>query len=238
MPLTVFSAMWFSKPASFAGHFSASRSSPLFELRLRSEYYPALPSRSVATNQLLSWAFAPYSTSGIRGSLHAGLPARHVPPSGFAYPLDGLHPLIPCRFCFAPAALMGFTLRSFLLSQGIRCSSHPDEPTYRSTCRCSRRRSDGPAQTGLGSWVSTLPRVPGDRQVFNSPIAGCSLGFLPFQGSPLTTSFEPSPELLSRASRTRRLLDGLNGAPESQSVVNWPYPRDVPKHTRRTRQPS
>jgi len=131
---------------SFAGHFSASRSSPLFELRLRSECYPALPSRSVATDQLLSWAFLPYSTSRIRGSLHAGLPARHVPPSGFGYPLDGLHPLIPCRFCFTPAALMGFTLRSFLLSEGIRCSSRPDVPAYRFTCRCSRRRSDGPAQ--------------------------------------------------------------------------------------------
>jgi hypothetical protein len=138
--------MWFSKPASFAGHFSASRSSPLFELRLRPEYYPVSPSQSVATNRLLSWAFLPFSTSRIRGSLHAGLLNRHVPPSGFAYPLDGLHPLIPCRFYFAPAALMGFTLRSFLLSQGIRCSSHPDEPAYRFTCRCSRRRSDGPAQ--------------------------------------------------------------------------------------------
>jgi hypothetical protein len=134
------------QPARFAGHFSASRSSPLFELRLRSECYPALPSQSAAAGRLLSWAFVPYSTSRIRGSLHAGLPARHVPPSGFGFPLDGLHPLIPCRFCFAPAALMGFTLRSFLLSQGIRCSSRPDEPTYRFAYRCSRRRSDGPAQ--------------------------------------------------------------------------------------------
>jgi hypothetical protein len=106
--------------ASFAGHFSVSRSSPLFELRLHQEYYPAIPSRSVATDQLLSWAFVPYSTYGTGGSLHAGLPARHVPPSGFGYPLGGLHPLIPCRFYFAPAALMGFTLRSFPLSKGIR----------------------------------------------------------------------------------------------------------------------
>jgi len=105
---------------SFAGHFSASRSSPLFELRLRSECYPAVPSQSVATDQLLSWAFVPYSTYRTRGSLHTGLPTRHVPPLGFGHPLDGLHPLIPCRFYFAPAALMGFTLRSFPLSKGIR----------------------------------------------------------------------------------------------------------------------
>jgi hypothetical protein len=37
----------------------------------------------------------------------------------------------------------------------------PDEPTYRFACRCSRRGSVGPSQTGCGSWVSTLSRVPG-----------------------------------------------------------------------------
>jgi hypothetical protein len=62
----------------------------------------------------------PYSTSRIKGPLNAGSPARYVPPSGFDYPLDGLLPSIPCRFCFTPAALMGFTLRSFLLPKGIR----------------------------------------------------------------------------------------------------------------------
>jgi len=46
------------------------------------------------------------------------LPARYGPPAGFGYPLGGLRPSIPDRFCFTPAALMGFTLRSFLLPQG------------------------------------------------------------------------------------------------------------------------
>jgi hypothetical protein len=41
------------------------------------------------------------------------LPARYVPPSGFGYPRDGLLPSNPCRFYFAPAALVGLTLRSF-----------------------------------------------------------------------------------------------------------------------------
>ena len=48
------------------------------------------------------------------------MPARYVPPSGFGYPLDGFLPAIPCRLYFTPAALMGFTLRSFPLSKGIR----------------------------------------------------------------------------------------------------------------------
>ena len=46
--------------------------------------------------------------------------ARHVPPPGFDYPLDGLLPSIPCRSYFVPAALTGFSLRSFLLPIGIR----------------------------------------------------------------------------------------------------------------------
>jgi len=57
--------------------------------------------------------------------------ARSVPPSGFGYPLDGLLPRIPCRFFFAPAALLGFTLRRFHLpggSAGFRLG----KPTYRS----------------------------------------------------------------------------------------------------------
>lgn len=46
------------------------------------------------------------------------LPARFVPPSGFGYPLDGLLPSIPRRFFFAPAALMGFSLRSQPAAEG------------------------------------------------------------------------------------------------------------------------
>jgi hypothetical protein len=98
----------------------ASRSNPLFEFSLPLEYYPAKPSLLAVTNQLLSWAFVPFSTPRIGGPPDAGLPARYVPPSGFGYPLDGFLPSIPCRFCFTPAALMGFTLRSFLLPEGIR----------------------------------------------------------------------------------------------------------------------
>jgi hypothetical protein len=118
---------------------------PLFEFRCPPESCPTRPSRPVATSQLLSWAFAPYSTHGIGGPLTRALPARYVPSSGFGYPRDGLRPPSPCRFCFTPAALLGFTLRSFLLSEGIRCVSAAEGPTYRFTRRFSRRRSGGPA---------------------------------------------------------------------------------------------
>jgi hypothetical protein len=60
--------------------------------------------------------------------LPRALPARYVPPSGFGYPLGGFLPAIPCRFCFAPAALLGFTLRSFLLWQGIRRVTDRKDP--------------------------------------------------------------------------------------------------------------
>jgi hypothetical protein len=53
---------------------------------------------------------------------------RYVSPSGFGYPLGDLLPPSPCRFCFTPAALLGFALRSFPLSQGIRRVSARKDP--------------------------------------------------------------------------------------------------------------
>jgi hypothetical protein len=73
-------------PFTSAVRFSLSRlrwmllnvqSNPLFEFRLPPEYDPAEPSLPVATGPLLSWAFFPFSTRGIKGPLDAG----------FAYPL-------------------------------------------------------------------------------------------------------------------------------------------------------
>jgi hypothetical protein len=62
----------------------------------------------------------PTAHQGSKVHLPRVLPARYVPPSGFGYPLDGFLPSVPCRFFFAPAALMGFTLRSVPLSKGIQ----------------------------------------------------------------------------------------------------------------------
>jgi hypothetical protein len=77
----------------------------------------------------------PTAHEGSKVHLTQALPARYVPPSGFGYPLDGLLPSNPCRFCFAPAALVGLTLRSFLLSKSIQGVSTLEEPTYRFTRR-------------------------------------------------------------------------------------------------------
>jgi hypothetical protein len=141
---------------------SVSGSSPLFEFRLPSEFYPAKPSLSAKADRLLSWALVPYSTCRTEGLPDAGSPTRYVPPSGFGYPRDELLPSIPCRFCFAPAALLGFTLRRFLLTEGIRAfrprsTRLPFNLAVFPPPKCRA----GPI--GRGFWALTLPRVPGNR---------------------------------------------------------------------------
>jgi len=50
----------------------------------------------------------------------AGCPCPRPPSSGFGYPRDGFIPPNPGRFYFAPAAPLGFALRSVLLAPGCR----------------------------------------------------------------------------------------------------------------------
>jgi hypothetical protein len=122
------------------------------------------------------------------------LPARFVPPSGFGYPLGGLLPTIPGRFCFTPAALLGFTLRSFLLSEGIQpVSGWKTPPTVSPDgipCTEVRGRLDRPQFLGF-----SLPGVPGSPHVFSTSAAGCSPGFhLPgFRDRRLDQDFARSP---------------------------------------------
>jgi hypothetical protein len=104
----------------------------------------------------------PFPTAHQEPQVHfsQALPARYVPPSGFDHPLDGLLPAIPCRFCFAPAALLGFTLRSFLLPEGIEPVSESKNPHTVSLAGIPAPKVQA-GSTSRGSWVLALPGVPG-----------------------------------------------------------------------------
>jgi len=114
-----------------------------------------------------------------RSTHAAGAADCFVPPSGFGYPLGGLRPPRPCGFCFAPAALLGFALRSFLLSEGTRRVSGRMDPRTVSPIGIPVRRSGRAGPMGRGFWVFTLSRVPGDRRGIRPPTAGCSHGLRP-----------------------------------------------------------
>jgi hypothetical protein len=109
-------------PDSRAAPFTVKRAvQPLFELRAPSRVWPTLSSRAAEASRLLSWAFDPYSTfEARRSTVRRPALSCYGPSSGFGYPRDGLRPPSPRRLCFAPAALLGFTLRSFPLSTRYR----------------------------------------------------------------------------------------------------------------------
>jgi hypothetical protein len=159
----------------------------------------------------------------VRKSTSRGVSSsRYVPSSGFGYPLDGLLLPSPCRVCFAPTALLGFTLRSFPLSKGIRDVT-------------ARKHPHAVFPAGIAvTRVTTLPGKPRllGFHPFESPlrsgvclahrVAGCSPGFLPFQGilaralsrdfsrSPLTRFSRPLPE--GKAGRRLRVSIGSRWA--------------------------
>jgi len=115
-----------------------------------------IPSPPAAASKRLSWAFAPFSTYKAQRSVvsHGACQVtRAVPPSGFGYPLGGLLPLCPGRPCFVPAALVGFALRSFLLSEGHPRVSARSSPHTVWPDGAPAARGGGPAHAG--------PRFPG-----------------------------------------------------------------------------
>jgi hypothetical protein len=149
------------------------------------------------------------------------LPARYVPPSGFGYPLGGLLPAIPRRFCFAPAALLGFTLRSFLLPEGIQPVSEWNNPRTVLPVGIpvpKHRPARLAAVPGFYPFRESLATKRG----VSTPVTGCSPGFHPSRAS--TDALAGiSPRLLSRAFPVRAIHPG-GGAPEFRSASAPPHP--------------
>jgi hypothetical protein len=130
-----------------------------------------------------------------RFTLRGPKPARWVPSSGFGYPLDGLHPSIPCPPYFVRAALVGFTLRSFLLTEGwlnvtVQTDPHTVSsrgfPVAEATEPPARRRFLGfhPSESSLRPGVC-LARRPPDAPLGLTLPGLVGDGLLPdFAGSP------------------------------------------------------
>jgi len=95
-----------------------------------------------------------------------------------------------------------------------------DGPTYRLTCRCSRRRSRGPAQQASVTGVQPFRESLTIGRGFSSPSAGYSPGFSPFQGLLSHALYQPSPELLPRASSCRMTYHPTRRRP-GVSVSVW-----------------
>jgi len=94
-----------------------------------------------------------------RSTISRVLPTHYVPPSGFGYPLGGFLPSTPCRLCFAPAALMGFTLRSVPLLRGALCVSTAADPPAVSPCTVSHRKRRAGMQS-RDFWASVHRKSP------------------------------------------------------------------------------
>jgi hypothetical protein len=117
------------------------------------------------------------------------LPARWGPSAGFDYPLDGLRPRVPRRFYFAPAALLGFALRSFLLWQGTAGVSAGVNPRAVSPAVFPTAGGGGPARQAAASGLSPLPKsLAATVRLARQPLAA-PLGFGPHR----TVWPEPGP---------------------------------------------
>jgi len=100
---------------------------------------------------------------------------------------------------------LGFTLRRFLLSGGIRSVTTRKNPhTVSLAVSPPPKRRAGPI--GPGFWALALPRVPGDRTRC-WPADRWSLPWVsPFQGASAIALAGISPNLLSRASQARQVI--------------------------------
>jgi hypothetical protein len=165
--------------------------------------------------------------------LSRALPARYVPPSGFPDPLDGLLPSKPCRLCFTPAALLGFSLRSFLLSRGTRCVSAREDPHTVSASVIPAAEAAGRhgSPRFLGFSPCESPLRPTTCLACRSPDAPLGFSLLGFANNDLRRAFahHPLTRFAMRSSPTA-------GAPECRSVLAW-LPLATPENRERRKRP-
>jgi hypothetical protein len=169
---------------------SSLRASPSFRVSPSNTY----PTATTVRSSHGLWFPSALEESEVHSS--RAKPARSVPPPGFGYPLDGLRPRIPCRFCFAPAALLGFALRRFHLPRGTHGLSTGENPlTVSPAVSPPPKRRTGPR--GLGFWVHASRKCLATARGFKPTITGASPGLGPSR----VRSREPWPGLLRSSSR-------------------------------------
>jgi hypothetical protein len=125
-----------------------------------------------------------------------------------------------------------FSSRKVPAAFADECTHLPFHPSVFPT----PKRWAGPI--GRGSWVLTLPRVPGSRMGVSSSVCWRLPWVSPSQGIPATVLSGLSPELLPRASQTWPQATAPVGASESQSTPAWPRPSRPASRANRTGQPS
>lgn len=160
---------------------------------------------------------APMTHAACEVRLTRALPARHLPFSGFDYPLNGLLLRTPRRPCFVPTAPVGFTLRSVCLFGGWSGVTAVRDPHV----VAASPRFDQPKLSEATELEARLPgtssgeSLTADHRCLACKAAGCSHGFSPSQGFSLTAWTNPSTRLLSRAWLVAAVT--RNGLPTPQS---------------------
>ena len=119
------------------------------------------PVRRLSPSNSCPELWFPSAHRGNAEPISCGHPIPIATPSGFAYPPGVLLPASPCRVCFAPAALLGFTLRSVPLVTGIpaflpRWAHVP----FAVLAAFPVGRNPAGKASCVGYWVSTPRQVP------------------------------------------------------------------------------
>jgi hypothetical protein len=149
--------------AGFVWGYSPARYEPSLRVNLPLEYYPTKPSFSAAADQLLSWAFGPYSTYK-ESKVYL---TRVRPPATFR--LQGLVTLLAIYSLRSRAGFVSHRRRSWDSPFGVFSfrkvfgplrSELAHLPFNLAVFPLPKHRA-GPI--GPGFWALPLPEVPGER---------------------------------------------------------------------------